>query len=413
MTEFWRGWIGRLLGNRFRLSQLLHATESSAVFVAEDEKDDEKETDRLAVKLLRADGSATDRQLDTWEAAKRLSHPHLAKLFHAGSSEFGGVQIIYAVMELAEENLGHVLPERPLTGQEAWQMLDPVVQALRYLHENGWTHGGVKPANVLATADVIRLPLDGVKRTGSPVGAPATTPYDPPEYVDGSFHPAGDVWALGVTLVEALTQYPPRWGPQWALPRIPDEFSVLVRGCLRKEPAERVTLEQVEDLLPGRPARRETKAPTAKAAVVAATIAVLGVSAAILAPKVMSRNTAPATVLEKIPKAPAVTASEVAPNQAPLVKQVLPRVSETARRTLRGTVRVRVTAFVNKKGSVTRVEYLDKGPSGYFAGAALQAARRWEFLPAIVDGKPMDSVWLLTFEFTSQGTTMLPARFKP
>ena len=61
----------------------------------------------------------------------------------------------------------------------------------------------------------------------------------------------------------------------------------------------------------------------------------------------------------------------------------------------------------------SRSELESRGPSKYFARAALQAAQDWKFKPATVDGRGVLSTWILRFEFTRSGTAIVPTQEMP
>jgi len=75
--------------------------------------------------------------------------------------------------------------------------------------------------------------------------------YDPPESADGSFSGAGDIWSLGVFMVEALTQCRPSWPHKHAaaavLPdTLPPQFVQIIQRCLSRDPAHRPTVAELE-----------------------------------------------------------------------------------------------------------------------------------------------------------------------
>jgi serine/threonine protein kinase len=75
--------------------------------------------------------------------------------------------------------------------------------------------------------------------------------YDPPEAKNGRISAAGDIWALGITMVEALTQCPPAWPDERSetasLPTsLPPAFVETVRRCLSRNPADRPTVTDLE-----------------------------------------------------------------------------------------------------------------------------------------------------------------------
>src|SRR5580704_18775773 len=116
-----------------------------------------------------------------------LEHPNLLKIYATGSSMLNGGPVFYVVMERAEESLEAVLAERALTISETREMLAPALEALDYLHKNGYAHSRLRPSNVLAVNDRLKLSTDSLIRV-TDSGA------------------AEDMRALGVLIVQALTQ---------------------------------------------------------------------------------------------------------------------------------------------------------------------------------------------------------------
>jgi TonB family protein len=106
---------------------------------------------------------------------------------------------------------------------------------------------------------------------------------------------------------------------------------------------------------------------------------------------------------------------EATSSRAPgeVLHQVLPTVPRKAKETIQGKVRVSVRVRVAPSGNVTGATLDSPGPSRYFAGLALQAARRWKFVPAKADGREIASAWTLRFEFGRTGTKVTPVRGVP
>jgi len=96
-----------------------------------------------------------------------------------------------------------------------------------------------------------------------------------------------------------------------------------------------------------------------------------------------------------------------------VLDQVLPDVSQKARDTIRGTVRVSVRVRVDPAGNIVGADFDSPGPSKYFAEQALNAARRWEFAPAKVNGEYVASEWILRFHYTQAGTKVIPEEASP
>jgi TonB family protein len=92
---------------------------------------------------------------------------------------------------------------------------------------------------------------------------------------------------------------------------------------------------------------------------------------------------------------------------------VMPEVSQKARDTIRGTVRVGVRVHVDASGSVSSAELESPGPSKYFADRALEAVRKWEFISPEVGGRSVASEWVVRFDFTQSSTKAYPKQVSP
>jgi TonB family protein len=253
MTEPWKQWEGHTVvsnddqGAHFRLSQYLGGTQRGAVFLTELGADLQK----AAIKLVPADPATSDAQLSRWRRIAELSHPHLLRLFHTGRCRMESTEMLFAVMEYAEEDLSQILPERPLTASETLDMLKPTLEALAYLHRQGFVHGRLKPANIMAVKDQLKLASDGVCQAGAPdANKFSASAYAPPENASGGLSPAADVWSLGMTLTEVLTQQPPSWKETnqedpVLPPTLPEPFLDIVRHCLRRNPQQRWSITDI------------------------------------------------------------------------------------------------------------------------------------------------------------------------
>jgi TonB family protein len=111
-----------------------------------------------------------------------------------------------------------------------------------------------------------------------------------------------------------------------------------------------------------------------------------------------SAVTAPASASVPQQNPPEPNANSLGPDA--VVKRVLPEVSPSARDTIQGTIRVAIRVSVDSSGNVDAATFDFRGPSGYFADRAMQAARQWKFAPAkAAAGNVLDD-WLLRFEIT-------------
>jgi TonB family protein len=242
-------WIGRVIDARFPLLQWIGGSESAGVFVTEIMDEPWR---KAAIKLIAVNASDAESQIAVWERTAVLSHPHLMPLLHTGRCRLDNSTLLYSVTDYSDEVLSQILPERPLAPREAAEMLGPLADALSYLHSKGFVHGHLKPNNILVVEDRLKLSIDGLQVAGALVKrAAALSVYDAPEAAGGVVSAAADVWSLGITLVESLTQYPPVWdrsnseGP--IVPRsLPQPFFDIARDCLRIDPARRCTLNDIK-----------------------------------------------------------------------------------------------------------------------------------------------------------------------
>ena len=237
--------VERVIDGRFPLLQELGGTESSSAYLTEM---NDGQAHNAAIKIFPFASVDIETTTARWEVAETLSHPHLMPLFCTGRCEFEGKDLLYVVTKYADETLSQILPERALTPREAREMLGPVLDALSYLHQRGLTHGHLRPTNIMVIDDQVMLSPD--------FGWCSRTPslYDPPEADAGIVTPAGDIWSLGVLLVEALTQQSPAsdrsQGGEPEIPaNLPEPFFTICRECLRTNPKRRCTLAAIEALL--------------------------------------------------------------------------------------------------------------------------------------------------------------------
>jgi TonB family protein len=458
MSETWKRWEGQVVNGALPLLRYLGGSDHSAVFLTERVGGAPQ---KAAIKIIPVTADGED-QLLRWQQAAKLAHPSLIRLYEAGRCELEGTALLYVVMECAEEDLSQILPDRPLTAAEAQEMLPPVLKAVAYIHGSGLVHGHVKPSNIMAAGDHVKVSSDTLRAVGETVGRQGELGvYDPPEAASGKLSPAADVWALGVTLAEVLTQRLPVWTrAQAAPPALPEgiaePFREIVRRCLQVDPKQRWTVAEIAARLQlerSTPARSATPAaPTSESTqksakwpyvLVLAAAAVVALflmarpgtrssSPPVQSAEVQHQETKPASSAVPEPsrplrepkpspakreKAPSVQGisetTQGAVTKGAVAQQVLPRVSPSARDTIEGKIRVRVRVEVDPSGNVTEATLESPGPSKYFARLALEAAREWKFTPAQVRGQPVASEWILRFGFRRTDTEVVPAQTAP
>jgi TonB family protein len=442
--------VGTVIDGRFTLIEWLGGSAAADVFLTE------AGGQRAAIKLIPAEGADAEARIAAWAATNSLSHPHVARLLHTGHCQDGPAPLVYSVTEYSGELLSQIIPERPLTPVEVREMLDPILDALSYLHSKGVVHGHLKPSNIMVVDDQLKISADALQLAGESADRP-TAPdiYHAPELAEGRVLPATDLWSLGVTLVESLTQQPPLWlRPEEVNPRVPKSieppFAEIIRECLRSDPARRCTLGGVRAFLhpapfvPNPPGKTVNAQPAKFPAKVLIT-AVLVLIVVVAGLELRSRNAGSnqQTGGESAPAYPASSAQSPAPAPQPPVaaaqtatpapqspapatpvvvgppikgdvaERVLPEVLPSAQASIDHQVNVGVRVTVDETGNVSNATFESAGPSKYFARQAMQAAQRWRFKPAQADGKPLSSAWILRFHFTQSGTEITPVEVSP
>jgi TonB family protein len=250
MSEAWKTWEGQAVDG-FPLRQYLGGSDHSAVYLTQLNSSGEE---KAAIKFIPADASAYA-QLAKWRVAGELTHAHLLQLIRVGRCEFANENFLYVVMEYAEENLSEILPQRALEPDEVRPVLESALDALSYLHAQGLAHTRIKPGNILAAGDHLKLSSDTLSEIGSaPVAIAQAGIYAAPESAIAPVSAAADVWSLGVTLVEALTQRTPvlRGQTDVELPTpeaIPAPYLEIARRGLQADPSRRASLKEISTLL--------------------------------------------------------------------------------------------------------------------------------------------------------------------
>jgi eukaryotic-like serine/threonine-protein kinase len=186
----------------------------------------------------------------------------------------GGILVSGAAQaaRFSECNTGRLAPCRyKVSGIGRWVARIGVQagEALQYAHEQGTLHRDIKPSNLLIDDQGVVCVADfGLARAVDPAGASQTSGvagtlrYMAPEQLRGEADARSDVYALGLTLYELLTQRPAFQGPDRSPspdgrpvrlepvpPRridaaIPRDLETIVLKCLAAEPSQRYQTAQ-------------------------------------------------------------------------------------------------------------------------------------------------------------------------
>jgi eukaryotic-like serine/threonine-protein kinase len=205
--------------------------------------------------------SSFEREVD---ATRRLRHPHVVEVYDAGVTTRDER---YLIMELLSgEDLADRLDKGTLGIEEAIELADQVLVALGYAHAQGVIHRDLKPGNIwlsgpaslgrmhakLVDFGVARI-VDAKDFSRMLVGTPA---YMAPEQIHGKSDGRADLYALAMTLYEALCDQRPYFSynldtlfaqalevipppPSTYRPDIPPPLDSWILKALEKDPDNR------------------------------------------------------------------------------------------------------------------------------------------------------------------------------
>ncbi len=204
------------------------------------------------------------------QAAGRLSHPGIVAIYEYGEDD----DTAFIAMEYVEgQDLSKVLAATPVLPEPALlQVMDQLLAALDYAHQQGVWHRDIKPANLIVTRSgqlkitdfgIARIRDASLTQVTSTIG---THGYMAPEqYTGQEIDHRVDIFASGVLLYRLLTGQAPYSGSQEVImykvlheaPPAPSTHTQVKRELLLDSVVAKAMAKQAQDRYPTAGAFRE------------------------------------------------------------------------------------------------------------------------------------------------------------
>ncbi|MBD2041691.1 SUMF1/EgtB/PvdO family nonheme iron enzyme [Microcoleus sp. FACHB-672] len=216
--------VGTILRNRYEIVKLLGSGGFGETYLANDLDIPVTPKPKCVVKRLHPQTIEPDIQRLFQKEAEILyklaqNHERIPKLF----AYFEENQEFYLIQEFIE---GHDLskelsPGKKLSETYAIKLLQDILEILAYVHQNNIIHRDIKPQNIMRRTDgkLMLIDFGAVKEIGiqktilsgktSRTVSIGTHGYMPSEQAMGKPKPSSDIYALGRTVIFALTGIEP------------------------------------------------------------------------------------------------------------------------------------------------------------------------------------------------------------
>lgn len=261
-----------MLSGRYRIDELIGRGGMASVYRGYDLTLGRDVAVKLLKRELAADSTFRTRFRLEAQAASRMSHPSIVRVYDAGEDAEtfadGAVHPVpYIVMELVHGVLlKSIVASGPVALGDAVRYTDGILEALEYSHRAGVVHRDIKPGNVMVTESgqvkvmdfgIARAVSDSSSTVAETTAILGTAAYFSPEQAKGeSVDARADLYSAGVVLYELLTGRQPFRGdtpvavayqhvsetpvpPSEIVETVPRSVDAVVLRALAKDPFQR------------------------------------------------------------------------------------------------------------------------------------------------------------------------------
>lgn len=230
--------------------------------------------EKCALKVLK-DNVKSRREIDLhWRAS---GCKHIVNIRDVYENTYNGHKCLLVVMECMEggELFNRIQDRTAFNEREAAEIVKDICVAVKFLHDMNIAHRDLKPENLLYTSKditgILKLTDFGFAKetlTRDTLQTPCYTPYYVAPEVLGpeKYDKSCDIWSLGVIMYILLCGFPPFYSnhglpispgmkkrirsgqyefpnPEWK--NVSNDAKELIKGCLKTNPEERLTIDQV------------------------------------------------------------------------------------------------------------------------------------------------------------------------
>ena len=261
-----------MLSGRYRIDELVGRGGMATVYRGQDLTLGRTVAIKILKRELAADNAFRTRFRLEAQAASRMSHPAIVRVYDAGEdveTDPDGSQhpLPFIVMELVHGKLlKDIISAGPVTVPDAVRYVDGILEALEYSHRAGVVHRDIKPGNVMVTDQgqvkvmdfgIARAVSDSSSTVAETTAIIGTASYFSPEQAKGEPVDArADLYSAGVVLYELLTGRTPFRGdtpvavayqhvseapvpPSELVGTVPRSLDAAVLRALAKDPFQR------------------------------------------------------------------------------------------------------------------------------------------------------------------------------